>query len=253
MFSRAATEPADSLAHRPRARREDEEPERAPAPIERLEDELTELAAQINAGTCRWLELLAEFDRRDGWGQPGVRSCADSLSWRCAVSPSEAREHVRVAHKLCELPLIGAAFSRGELSDCKLRALTRIADERCEQELLELAALLTAAQLERALSAYRRVTSEQAREGHGAEFLSSFWDEDGSLRLRARLPAEEGALLVRALDVVVSMPIVVDLPAPFRPSRPNISPIATSKSMPLTARTPPGYVFVSRLTATAGR
>ena len=116
VFARVATEPTDSLAHRPRARREDEEPERAPAPIERLEDELTELAAQINAGTCRWLELLAQFDRRDGWGQPGVRSCADWLSWRCAVSPSEAREHVRVAHKLCELPVIRAAFSRAELS-----------------------------------------------------------------------------------------------------------------------------------------
>ena len=40
--------------------------------------------------------------------------------------------------------------------------------------------------------------------------------------------------------VVVSMPIVVDLPAPFGPSRPNTSPGATSKSMPFTASTPPG-------------
>ena len=40
--------------------------------------------------------------------------------------------------------------------------------------------------------------------------------------------------------VVVSMPIVVDLPAPFGPSRPNTSPRPTSKSMPLTASTPPG-------------
>ena len=40
--------------------------------------------------------------------------------------------------------------------------------------------------------------------------------------------------------VVVSMPTVVDLPAPFGPSRPNTSPAATSKSMPFTASTPPG-------------
>ena len=40
--------------------------------------------------------------------------------------------------------------------------------------------------------------------------------------------------------VVVSIPIVVDLPAPFGPSRPNTSPEATSKSMPLTASMPPG-------------
>jgi hypothetical protein len=71
--------------------------------LAQLEDELTELAAEINAGTCR---------RR--WGQPGLRSCADWLSWRCAVSASAAREQLRVAHALAALPLIRAAFSRGE-------------------------------------------------------------------------------------------------------------------------------------------
>ena len=40
--------------------------------------------------------------------------------------------------------------------------------------------------------------------------------------------------------VVVSIPTVVDLPAPFGPSSPNTSPSATSKSIPLTASTPPG-------------
>ena len=35
--------------------------------LAQLEDELTELAAEINARTCRRLELVAEFDRRGGW------------------------------------------------------------------------------------------------------------------------------------------------------------------------------------------
>jgi hypothetical protein len=35
------------------------------------------------------------------------------------------------------------------------------------------------------------------------------------------------------------MPIVVDLPAPFGPRNPKISPAVTSKSMPLTASTSP--------------
>ena len=39
---------------------------------------------------------------------------------------------------------------------------------------------------------------------------------------------------------VVSMPTVVDLPAPLGPSRPKTSPAATVKSMPFTASTPPG-------------
>ena len=40
--------------------------------------------------------------------------------------------------------------------------------------------------------------------------------------------------------VVVSMPTVVDLPAPLGPSSPNTSPGGTAKSMPFTASTPPG-------------
>jgi hypothetical protein len=35
------------------------------------------------------------------------------------------------------------------------------------------------------------------------------------------------------------MPMVVDLPAPLGPSKPNTSPGATSKSMPRTATTSP--------------
>jgi len=38
---------------------------------------------------------------------------------------------------------------------------------------------------------------------------------------------------------VVSMPIVVDLPAPFGPSRPKNWPELTLRSMPRTARTSP--------------
>ena len=53
--------------------------------------------------------------------------------------------------------------------------------------------------------------------------------------------------------VVVSIPMVVDLPAPFGPSSPNTSPGATSKSTPRTASIPPGYVLVSPLTSTAGK
>ena len=37
-------------------------------PLELIEREIEQLAAQINAGNARWLELVAEFDRREGWG-----------------------------------------------------------------------------------------------------------------------------------------------------------------------------------------
>src|SRR5438034_5763479 len=124
-----------------------------------LVDELATLASHIYAGTCRWLELVAELDRRGGFA--GC-SCVEWLAWRCALTPRAAREHVRVARRLLELPLIHAAFAEGELSYAKVRALTRVADEESEEELLELARHLTAAQLERALRGYRRVTTTEA-------------------------------------------------------------------------------------------
>src|ERR671936_993875 len=123
--------------------------------IEELEDEVAEVASHIYAGTCRWLELVAELDRRGGWAQWGCGSCAEWLAWRCPLMPRAAREHVRVARRLPELPLTHAAFARGELSYAKVRALTRVATGDNEAELLAFARALTAAQLERTLSAYR--------------------------------------------------------------------------------------------------
>jgi hypothetical protein len=40
-------------------------------PLERLEERICELAAQLAAGTCRFLQLVAEFDARGGWASPG--------------------------------------------------------------------------------------------------------------------------------------------------------------------------------------
>ncbi len=168
--------------------------------MQQLEDELATLAAHLYAGTCRWLELVGELDRRGGWTEDGCGSCAEWLAWRCALTPRAAREHVRVARRLPELARTHASFARGELSYAKVRALTRVATAENEDELLELAAELTAAQLERVLRAYRRVTTEDARRQQVDAYLSVFWAPDGTLELHGRLSPEDGALLLRALE-----------------------------------------------------
>jgi hypothetical protein len=78
-----------------------------------LESELLGLAGHIAAAECRFLQLLAEFDDRDGWAGDGIRSCAHWLSWRAGMSLRTAVEHLRVAHALQHLPRIGAAFAAG--------------------------------------------------------------------------------------------------------------------------------------------
>jgi hypothetical protein len=165
-----------------------------------LEAELATLAAHLNAGTCRWLELVGELDRCSGWADAGLRSCAEWIAWRCALTPRSAREHVRVARGLRELPLTHATFASGELSYAKVRALTRVATPANEQELLGLARACTASQLERVVRAYRRVTVEEAREQQEEAHLSVFWGPDGSLEIHGRLAPEDGALVLRALE-----------------------------------------------------
>jgi hypothetical protein len=165
-----------------------------------LEREITTLASQIHAATCRWLELVAEYDAREGWAQWGCRSCAHWVAWQCGIAPGPAREHVRVARRLTELPLIRAAFAEGELSYSKVRALTRVENVEREQDLLDLARHTSASQLERLLRAYRGVVAaERAAHGRPERWLTFDHADDGSLLLRGRLPAEEGALVMAAL------------------------------------------------------
>ena len=163
-------------------------------PLELLEREITALASQIHAATCRWLELVAEYDAREGWAQWGCRSCAHWVSWQCGIAPGPAREHVRVARRLWELPLMRAAFARGELSYSKVRALTRVENVEREQDLLDLARHATASQLERLLRAYRGVVAAEraAVGGRPERWLVVEHDDDGSVLLRGRFPAEEG-------------------------------------------------------------
>src|SRR5215470_8344305 len=79
--------------------------------LERLGDEIAELAAHLTAATARLLDLIREFDARGGWGN-GFRSCAHWLTWRVGLEPGAAREHVRVARALGSLPLLRSTSSR---------------------------------------------------------------------------------------------------------------------------------------------
>jgi hypothetical protein len=162
---------------------------------QRREDQLATLSAHLSAATARWLELVWELQE-----EGDSDDLSRFLAWRCGITGREAREYVRVAEALQELPATRAAFARGELTFTKVRALTRVATASSEVGLLELAEALTASQLERALRVYRRVADADARETHELEFVDYYFDEDGSLYLRARLAAEDGTLLVKALD-----------------------------------------------------
>ena len=195
-----------------------------------LATSITELAGHLNAANRRWLALIAEFDRRKGWSDTMTQSCAHWLNWQCGLALGAAREKLRVAHALESLPLIGAAMARGELSYSKIRALTRVATEATEPYLLSIALHGTAHHVEMLVRQYRRVQEAEAlsrEERQQARRCVSYYfddEEDGSLVLKARLPAEAGMLLLKALEA--AMP---DLSLPPEDCEPRIDvPAGTS-------------------------
>ncbi len=172
--------------------------------LEELEEEIVILAAHIDAADYRLLVLVAEYDRRRGWELGGHRSCAHWLAYSTGIDLGTAREKVRAARALVELPRIGAAMSRGELSFTAVRALTRVATPENEGDLLELARGCTAAQLERVVRAYKRGSRKDEaameRERFDSRTLSVFPDDDGMYVVKGRLTPEVGALLMRAVE-----------------------------------------------------
>jgi hypothetical protein len=77
------------------------------------------------------------------------------MNWQLGTSLRTAREQLRVAHALESLPAISTAFTRGEVSYSRVRAITRVALPETEEHLLMLAQESTGAQLEAIVRAYR--------------------------------------------------------------------------------------------------
>jgi hypothetical protein len=187
---------------------------------EALASRITELAGHLNAANHRWLVLIAEFDRREGWSDGLTQSCAHWLSWQCGLDIGAAREKVRVARALLKLPAVSQAMSEGRLSYSKVRALTRVATPETESVLLNVALHGTAHHMELLVRKYRRVLEveeltreerQQARRG-----LTYQYDEDGALVITLRMPAETGTLFLRAIDA--AMPELQDVSAETSPT-----------------------------------
>ena len=171
--------------------------------VDQLGEQIAELSAQIQAATYHLLTLIREFDEKGGWNS-GFVSCAHWLHWRTGLDLGAAREKVRVARVLGELPRLSAAMRCGELSYSKVRALSRVATPENEEELLEFARAGTAAHVEKLVRAWRRVDRQEELEveelRHASRYLQAYTDEDGMVVLRARLEPETGAAVLKALE-----------------------------------------------------
>jgi hypothetical protein len=179
-------------------------------PSERLEAEICSTAAHIAAATCRFLVLVGEFDRREGHVSWECLSTAHWLNWKCGIGMHAAREQVRVARRLAELPHVRAAFAAGRISYSKVRAISRVAHPDIEADLVSMAEHATAQQMEDACGALRRCRDLAEAEADLADAERSaaatahltIWREDsGALEGRLRLSPEDADIVRRALQV----------------------------------------------------
>ncbi len=170
-----------------------------------IADQITTWAGRIAAGEARLLAYVGEFEAREAWGGPGMLSCAHWMSWRLGMGLGAAYERVRVARALRVLPKIAGAFAAGQLSWTQVRAVTRVATPADEQTYLHAARHASGAQIERltrGVRRARRLAEYEANPDAVGERTRCVvrYEEDGTMVITARLPAEQGAVVLAAIE-----------------------------------------------------
>src|SRR6056297_2189394 len=169
-----------------------------------LEDGLARLCSRYYATEFQLLRYIQECERRGGELSHGMKSTAHWLHARFGIALGAAREKVRVAHALSELPAVAETLSRGQISYAKVRALTRIATPDNESELLQMAHRSTAADMEQVCKEYRQLEKLQNPAWPAIQYrmrrLGWYWDEEGMLVVEGRLPPAEGALFIKLVE-----------------------------------------------------
>jgi hypothetical protein len=160
-----------------------------------------DLATSVMAaasGEC--LRHVAAFDRRMLWGRDGATSMSAWLAARYHVARGTAREWVRVAHALEQLPCIAAAYARGVLSWDQLRPLTRFATMETDERWARRAPELSPQRLWLEVERHKQVSAREAEGVHRRRYLHLWWDEEKTLLyVDGMIPGEQGQAVETAL------------------------------------------------------
>jgi hypothetical protein len=151
---------------------------------------------------------VREFDLRQGWKAYHFNNCAEWLHFKCGIAPGTAREKMRVARALFDLPVASAAFQEGKLSYSKARSLSRIALPHTEGKLVDFALGATAQQVEKHCAELRNVQRElstpDANRLHEQRYFCRSFHGDGSMTISVELPKESGELVMKALEYAMA-------------------------------------------------
>ncbi len=169
-----------------------------------FEDEIAEVCGILNVATGRLVSLIGRVLATESYAGAGIRSPEQWVAWKCGVSLGRARTLVAMARRLPELPVTRAGLKAGELAEDQVAVICRHTPAHNDAEVAELARSATVAQIRRVLgrNAFVKPEPDPEPEPEPEPRRVNFgFGDDGLFRLSAVLPADQGALLERALGV----------------------------------------------------
>ncbi len=182
-------------------------------PDARVEDDLLELQAAVEALEAERLRRLAEFDRRELFALDGHLSAASWMVARCRAGWGAARADLRVARAFAHMPKVAEALAAGEVSlgSARVLAEARQAEPEAfagsEDVLLEAAIRHTVADLQRVVAHWQQRVETERYPGRDVLFerrrLHASATLGGMVRVDGDLDPETGEALLSALRAVV--------------------------------------------------
>ena len=246
--------------------------------VDALGNQIAEMSAHIDAAMHRLLTAIREFDVASGWHVQGALSCAHWLAWRVGWDLRTARERVRVARKLAELPLIDEELRRGAMSYSQARAITRVATADNEELWVGYAKHMPASQLDTLCRSYQNVQAYDQAHGSEAGAMAGAVAaahvaaqrtvtrrilDNGMVKFEVVLPSDEAAIVWAALNAsstgtaLTPADSLVAEPSTAEPIRADQTPAEPRTAEPSraehsnAAQTPAEHSFVTPPTAKA--
>ena len=152
--------------------------------------------------------VMGCVDIADGvvWIVDGAPSAAHWIAAQLDVEPCTVRDWLRVGRTLREFHASADAWAAGHISYAKARALAPMLTEDNEAELLEIAMIVPASELGRALARWSQANEDDHtidRRHRAGRSYRSRTEPDGTVVTTIRQPPAEGVSLNSAVDAEV--------------------------------------------------
>ncbi len=183
-------------------------------PDARIEEDFSELQRVSELLEIERLRRLAELDRRRLYERDGHLSAASWLATAHRVSWGAARDQIRVARALDEMPQTRRALEAGDVSMSVVRLLVDASDadpeafSRSEAQLVDAARIHSVHDLQKVAAYWRQgVERERAKDGEDTlrerRRLHASVSFAGMVRVDGDLDPETGETLLTALSAVL--------------------------------------------------